>query len=63
MHLGYAVIEADCAAAAISVMDIEKIDLLFTDVVMPGEPDGLAWRGTLSIVGRASVSCSRPVSS
>jgi len=35
-ELGYQVIEADSAAAALQVLDRREVDLLFTDVVMPG---------------------------
>jgi PAS domain S-box-containing protein len=39
--LGYSVIEADSPQAALSMLDsMEKIDLLFTDVVMPGPMNG-----------------------
>jgi PAS domain S-box-containing protein len=40
--LGYRVLEAENAAAALEVLDREKVDLLFSDVVMPGEADGYA---------------------
>jgi PAS domain S-box-containing protein len=40
--LGYRVIEADGPAAALEVMAKEEIDLLFSDVVMPGALDGYA---------------------
>jgi len=40
--LGYRVVEADGAAAALALMEREKIDLLFSDVVMPGDMDGYA---------------------
>ncbi len=33
--LGYRVIEADCAAAALRLLDAHDVDLLFTDIVMP----------------------------
>lgn len=40
--LGYKVIEADRAAAAVEILSKgEKIDLVFSDVVMPGEMDGI----------------------
>jgi PAS domain S-box-containing protein len=41
-ELGYAVIEADSGSAALLVLDREEpIDLLFTDVVMPGGMTGI----------------------
>lgn len=40
-ELGYAVIEADGAAAALAVLDSgQTVDLLFTDIVMPGGMNG-----------------------
>jgi PAS domain S-box-containing protein len=39
--LGYSVLAAESAAAALAVLSTEKPDLLFTDVVMPGEMDGV----------------------
>jgi PAS domain S-box-containing protein len=39
-ELGYRVIEADGAAAAMAVLESRNVDLLFTDIVMPGELDG-----------------------
>ena len=40
-RLGYAVVEADCAAAALDALrDNPQIALLFTDIVMPGAMDG-----------------------
>ena len=42
-ELGYQVLEAENAAAATLLLDTDaSIDLLFTDVVMPGESDGRA---------------------
>jgi CheY-like chemotaxis protein len=41
-QLGYRALEADGPAAALSVLAREKVDLLFTDVVMPGGMDGIA---------------------
>src|SRR5579862_8940776 len=38
--LGYHVLEAENAVAALEILDEEKVDLLFSDVVMPGEVDG-----------------------
>jgi len=41
-ELGYAVIEADSGPAALLVLDREEpIDVLFTDIVMPGGMTGL----------------------
>lgn len=40
-ELGYRVLEAEHAAAALAVLSDERVDLLFTDVVMPGSMDGL----------------------
>lgn len=40
-ELGYRAIEADSAAAALTLLDREKVDLLFTDIVMPGGIDGV----------------------
>jgi PAS domain S-box-containing protein len=40
-ELGYRVIEAGTGAAAREILAKEKVDVLFTDVVMPGEVDGL----------------------
>jgi CheY-like chemotaxis protein len=40
-QLGYRVVEAGSAAAALEVLGSEKIALLFTDIVMPGEVDGI----------------------
>ena len=46
--LGYRVVEADRAAAALDLLEREKVDLLFSDVVMPGGIGGfeLARRAT-----------------
>jgi PAS domain S-box-containing protein len=41
-ELGYQPIEADGAAAALAILEHEKIVLVFTDVVMPGPLDGIA---------------------
>lgn len=38
---GYMVLQADSAASAIACFDGYSIDLVFTDVQMPGEMDGL----------------------
>jgi PAS domain S-box-containing protein len=39
--LGYRVLEAEDAAAALAILSDDGVDLLFTDVVMPGSMDGL----------------------
>jgi CheY-like chemotaxis protein len=39
--LGYRVLEAEDAAAALATLEREAVDLLFTDIVMPGDMDGL----------------------
>jgi signal transduction histidine kinase len=41
-RLGYRVLEAGDAAAALEILEQEKVDLLFSDVVMPGEANGYA---------------------
>jgi PAS domain S-box-containing protein len=41
-QLGYRVIAVERAAAALAVLESEHVDLLFTDIVMPGEMDGFA---------------------
>jgi CheY-like chemotaxis protein len=38
--LGHRTIEAESAASAIAVLETEKVDLVFTDIVMPGPLDG-----------------------
>ncbi len=40
-ELGYRVLQAEHAAAALAILSGERVDLLFTDVVMPGNMDGL----------------------
>jgi PAS domain S-box-containing protein len=40
--LGYRVLEATSAAEALHTLETEQVDLLFTDVVMPGGVDGFA---------------------
>src|SRR5581483_7316744 len=39
-ELGYRVLEADGAKSAIAVLESESVDLLLTDVVMPGSMSG-----------------------
>jgi PAS domain S-box-containing protein len=39
--LGYRVLECDRAAAALDILQREAVDLLFTDIVMPGGLDGI----------------------
>jgi CheY-like chemotaxis protein len=41
-RLGYAVLEAPDAEAALVLLAERPVDLLFTDIVMPGEMDGIA---------------------
>ncbi|HZK90978.1 MAG TPA: response regulator, partial [Stellaceae bacterium] len=41
-ELGYRVIEADGAAAALELLGRERPALLFSDIVMPGEMNGIA---------------------
>jgi DNA-binding NtrC family response regulator len=40
-ELGYRVLEADAAAAALDVLAVEKVALLFSDVVMAGDMNGV----------------------
>ena len=40
-HLGYRVVEAERAAAALELLQSEPFDLLLTDIVMPGGLDGV----------------------
>ena len=48
--LGYEVVEADRAAAAIQILENgEKVDLVFSDVVMPGEMDGIGLANKISV--------------
>jgi PAS domain S-box-containing protein len=39
-ELGYRVLEAENAAQALALLETEVCDLLFTDVIMPGDTDG-----------------------
>jgi DNA-binding NtrC family response regulator len=41
-RLGYRVVEAENAAAALEILASEEIVLLISDVVMPGDIDGVA---------------------
>ena len=41
-ELGYHVLEAEHAAAALRLLETEKVALLFTDIVTPGNIDGMA---------------------
>ena len=41
-ELGYQPVEAASAAEALAILEQQSIDLLFTDVVMPGPMDGVA---------------------
>jgi CheY-like chemotaxis protein len=40
--LGYRVLEAESAVPALKLMGVENVNLLLTDIVMPGGIDGLA---------------------
>jgi PAS domain S-box-containing protein len=41
-EMGYRVLEADCAARAIEILEAEpRVDILFTDVMMPGGLSGI----------------------
>jgi signal transduction histidine kinase len=42
LELGYLVLEADRAANALRLLETERVDLLFTDIVTPGSIDGIA---------------------
>jgi two-component system, cell cycle sensor histidine kinase and response regulator CckA len=44
-QLGYRVFETDRAAGALITLENEQVDLLITDIVMPGEMDGFALAG------------------
>jgi PAS domain S-box-containing protein len=41
-ELGYRVVEADSGATARDILERETVDVLLTDIVMPGELDGIA---------------------
>src|SRR5882762_5925763 len=41
-EFGYRVLECDRAATALELLQREPVDLLFTDIVMPGGLDGIA---------------------
>jgi PAS domain S-box-containing protein len=47
-QLGYRTIEAECAADALQLLaESAGVDLVFTDVILPGEMDGLALAHTI----------------
>jgi nitrogen-specific signal transduction histidine kinase/CheY-like chemotaxis protein len=52
--LGYRVLEAGDGAEALTVLEAETVDLLFTDVVMPGGMDGFALADA-AILRRAAI--------
>ncbi|HXZ01948.1 MAG TPA: ATP-binding protein [Stellaceae bacterium] len=41
-ELGYQVLEAEHATTALRLLETERVDLLFTDIVTPGSIDGMA---------------------
>jgi CheY-like chemotaxis protein len=48
-QLGYQTIEAETATAALEILALEKdINAVFSDVVLPGQTDGLALARTVS---------------
>jgi signal transduction histidine kinase/ActR/RegA family two-component response regulator len=49
LELGYQVLEAERAAAALRLLEAQKIDLLFTDIVTPGSIDGMALARTAAV--------------
>jgi signal transduction histidine kinase/ActR/RegA family two-component response regulator len=49
LELGYQVLEAERAAAALRLLETQKIDLLFTDIVTPGSIDGMALARTAAV--------------
>ena len=60
-NLGYAVVEAENAAAAIELLRSRSdIDLIFSDVVMPGACPGSTWRNGPGRTRRRSRFCSPP---
>jgi CheY-like chemotaxis protein len=47
-ELGYEVTHVDCPAAALSLLEAnEKFDMVFSDIVMPGDMDGLTLSRTI----------------
>ncbi len=46
-ELGHSVMEAGNAASALLILDQKDIDVLVTDIDMPGELDGLALAGEM----------------
>jgi CheY-like chemotaxis protein len=40
--LGYQVLEAECVAAALTLLAQHRVDLLLTDILMPGTLNGIA---------------------
>lgn len=46
-ELGYRVIEAEDAQTALDILESEKVDLLFTDIVMPGGTGGYEMADTV----------------
>ncbi len=41
-NLGYRVLRAENGPAAVAILDEANIDLLFTDIIMPGGMDGVS---------------------
>ena len=55
IDLGYRVTEAGEASAALALIDEgAKVDLLLTDIVMPGKLDGSRWPANSSRAGPAA---------
>jgi PAS domain S-box-containing protein len=48
--LGYRVLEAEDAASALEILEAGKVDLMFSDVVMPGAMDGFALAQRVSAI-------------